>query len=48
MAKPETDRNKIVSRLKSEGWCVEGGAKHDKLLTRSGPASRSWFLATIH
>ncbi len=30
MAKPETDRNKIVSRLKSEGWCGEGGAKHDK------------------
>lgn len=30
MAKPETDRNKIIRRLKSEGWLNEDGAKHDK------------------
>jgi predicted RNA binding protein YcfA (HicA-like mRNA interferase family) len=30
MTKPEIDRNKLVSRLKREGWVSEGGAKHDK------------------
>jgi hypothetical protein len=30
MSKPETSRDRIVSRLASEGWLIEGGAKHDK------------------
>lgn len=28
--KPETSRSKIVARLESEGWTLEGGAKHEK------------------
>lgn len=37
MAKPETDRSKIVSRLRSEGWQIEGGAKHDKFAHPNRP-----------
>lgn len=29
MAKPETNRKRIVDRLKREGWTNEGGSKHD-------------------
>lgn len=37
MSKPETNRNKIISRLKSEGWVSEGGAKHDKFAHPARP-----------
>ena len=30
MAKPETGRSKVVSRLKAEDWKNEGGGDHDK------------------
>ena len=30
MAKPETDRRKIVVRLEAEGWTNQGGGDHDK------------------
>ncbi len=30
MTSPETNRSKVVARLTSEGWILEGGAKHDK------------------
>lgn len=26
----ETNRRKILTRLKKDGWVLEGGAKHDK------------------
>ena len=29
MAKPETSRRKIVSRLESEGWEARNGGAHD-------------------
>jgi hypothetical protein len=37
MGKPETDRSKIVNRLRSEGWINEGGAKHDKYANPAKP-----------
>jgi hypothetical protein len=37
MAVPETDRGKIVARLKREGWVSDGGAKHDKFAHASRP-----------
>lgn len=40
MAKPETDRHRIVSRLKSEGWVLEGGAKHDKFAHPDRPGAK--------
>ena len=27
----ETDRRKILARLKKDGWLLEGGTKHDKV-----------------
>ncbi len=30
MAAPETNCQKVVSRLKREGWIVEHGREHDK------------------
>jgi predicted RNA binding protein YcfA (HicA-like mRNA interferase family) len=30
MPAPETDRQKVVSRLKQEGWLMEHGGAHDK------------------
>ena len=30
MAAPETNRQKIISRLKQEGWLEEHGGEHDK------------------
>ena len=30
MTAPETNRQKIVSRLKEEGWQEEHGGEHDK------------------
>ena len=30
MANSETNRVKVVARLKREGWITEGGAKHEK------------------
>lgn len=33
----ETDRKKIVARLKSEGWLLEGGSKHDKFFRPDRP-----------
>jgi len=30
MPAPETNRQKVVSRLKGEGWLVEHGGGHDK------------------
>lgn len=29
MAKPETNRRKIVDRLEAEGWTNHGGGNHD-------------------
>ena len=37
MGKPETSRARIVSRLLSEGWVSEGGAKHDKFAHPARP-----------
>lgn len=30
MAKPETNRGKVVARLAADGWRNEGGGDHDK------------------
>jgi hypothetical protein len=30
VARPETNRRKVVDRLTAEGWVNEGGARHDK------------------
>ncbi|MFI4997803.1 MAG: type II toxin-antitoxin system HicA family toxin [Hyphomicrobiales bacterium] len=30
MAKVETDRAKILARLRREGWIAEPGSRHDK------------------
>jgi predicted RNA binding protein YcfA (HicA-like mRNA interferase family) len=38
LAKPETDRSKVVARLESEGWKNEGGGNHDKFI-KPGAAS---------
>ena len=35
--KPETNRTRIVARLKAEGWVSEGGAKHEKFGHPSHP-----------
>ena len=37
MAKPETNRNKIVARLLADGWVSEGGTKHEKLAHAAKP-----------
>jgi predicted RNA binding protein YcfA (HicA-like mRNA interferase family) len=37
LAKPETNRSKIVARLEAEGWKNEGGGVHDKF-TKPGMA----------
>jgi hypothetical protein len=37
MAKVETNRRRIVSRLSSEGWVSEGGAKHEKFARADRP-----------
>ena len=40
MAKVETNRVKVVSRLMSEGWVSEGGAKHDKFAHAERPGKK--------
>jgi predicted RNA binding protein YcfA (HicA-like mRNA interferase family) len=40
MATPETDRGKIVARLKREGWVSEGGGKHDKFAHTNKPGMK--------
>ena len=37
MTKFETNRSKIITRLKAEGWVLEGGAKHDKFAHPTKP-----------
>jgi len=37
MAKPETNRSKIVARLAKEGWVSEGGTKHEKFAHVDNP-----------
>ena len=37
MARPETNRAKVVARLEAEGWTYDGGGSHDKF-TRPGAA----------
>jgi predicted RNA binding protein YcfA (HicA-like mRNA interferase family) len=37
LAKPETNRSKVVARLEAEGWKNEGGGDRDKF-TKPGTA----------
>ena len=30
MAKPETNKQRVIGRLSREGWRLVGGTKHDK------------------
>ena len=40
LAKPETNRNKIVARLLADGWVSEGGTKHEKLAHSAKPGAK--------
>ncbi len=40
MTKLETNRTRIVSRLISEGWLSEGGAKHEKFYHPERPGNK--------
>jgi hypothetical protein len=37
MAKVETDRGRILARLRREGWVAEQGSKHDKFGRTKSP-----------
>ena len=38
MPKVETDTRRILDRLQADGWIVDGGSKHTKLLHPDRPA----------
>lgn len=43
--RPETDRQRVVAKLKAEGWISEGGARHEKF---SHPERRHKIMVPRH